>query len=205
MSSSVASLVEQAVQCGARLHVENGKIVCTPRGALPPTLRRRLAERKSEVMQWLLGRSDDTCPRTCPTPTCETSDTQDRGNSAGSAGAVEATSKHIATVPAPLTLDARARRAPCFACGSSAYWALAQVGHWVCAGCHEPDGSPDTVVWMHVRPPKSAFGPGRPDRSCACCRGSGVERLSSGGWTVCSCRERDFAPEQPDDGNGGVS
>jgi hypothetical protein len=82
--------------------------------------------------------------------------------------------------------------APCYACRGTEFWALADVGRWVCAKCHRPDFEPERLVWAQARPAASPFGPGRPDEDCGVCEGSGVERLPHARWTICACRERDF-------------
>jgi hypothetical protein len=203
MNSSAAALIEQATRYGVVLEVDGKRLVCRPRGGLPPSLKRKLAERKAEILAVLQGDSDAECPKRAVGGTRETRETQGGTGSAGLVGAAGRHSRDVSKLDA--TPISTVRAAPCYGCGGAEFWAVARVGNWVCAACHEQDDRPAELVWTRVRVPASPIGSGRTDRDCKCCRGSGIETLPGGGWTICGCRERGFAPENPDVGNGGAS
>lgn len=203
MNSSAAALIEQATRFGVVLQVDGQRLVCRPRGGLPPSLKRKLAERKAEILAVLQGDSDAACPKCALVGTCETSETQRESGSAGFAGAGGPRSRDISKSEATPVDPLQA--APCYGCGGVEFWAVARIGNWVCAACHEPDDRPAEMLWTRVRAPASPFGSGRADRDCRCCRGSGVETLLGGAWTICGCCERGTGPVQPDVGNGGAS
>mgnify|MGYP001226537924 CR=1 FL=1 len=99
-------------------------------------------------------------------------------------------------IVALLTRDERpGPTAACYGCRGTEFWALADIGRWICAACHKPDCATERLVWARVRPPASPFGPGHPDLECAVCDGSGIEQLPNARWTICACRERDFHPD----------
>jgi len=87
----------------------------------------------------------------------------------------------------------------CYCCGGASFWAVARIGNWICATCHQPDGSPDDLVWTRVRSASSPYGLGEPDPNCSRCNGSGVTGSPSRGWKICVCRERSLS-DLPSDG-----
>jgi len=153
MTSFAARLVQQAERLGAEFAVRDGRLMCRPRGALPPALRTQIASRKAEVLAYLLGATISKCPTFKADGASETSETPDARSSAGFAGAQVGPVTDTASARSREVDDFAPRRSPCYACGGVDFWALVEVGSWVCALCHEPDHSREQVAWTRVRPP----------------------------------------------------
>jgi hypothetical protein len=90
---------------------------------------------------------------------------------------------------------AEGRSTSCFCCGGREFWALADVRHWVCARCHEPDCDRDGLLWISVSAAEAQLSGMRPMVACLSCGGAHFVRLKNGRRSVCARCER-TSPEE---------
>jgi hypothetical protein len=172
----VKSHVDQILADLARLGIEitavDGRIRCRPAASVPAELRRRASEFKPELLARI----------------------ESRGRSQRSQTGSEETGRTTRSDSRPAIAPYPSVNACCFACGGGDFWALAQVGYWVCGHCHAPDASPEPLIWIRVGDPGSPTPSARPNAVCLKCYGTRFVRLRDGRRSVCAACER----PQPD-------
>jgi hypothetical protein len=202
MKPSAIELLREVAELGTTLQLKGDSVVCPQSHLLPPSLRRRIRERKTEVAMLLKeGAAEDACPESADLPTSETSETPLTEGFAGSAGSRPARSWDT---------DERPTR-PCYSCDGRVFWALPGVGNWVCACCHPSDRSPEELLAHTVESDEERQARAR-TRSVGCpnCLGAGFLWYGSAAWTVCPhCNSGFYSDDVPPYGDarweGGAS
>lgn len=189
MKSTAIELVAAAARLSAALQLRDGKIVSAAKGQLPPSLRRRIADHKAEIVALLQRGEGDERPE-CANPLgSKASGSPPAENSAGSAGTAQGPSEDIAPPEPSRSLDGVRPVAPCRACGSATYWAAQNADAWICQGCHATDNHPEKVRWHVVEDARRITAATRSQVGCSECKFSGVEFFAGGRWTVCRCKD----------------
>lgn len=187
MTSTAIELVAAAARMGAALQLRDGQIVSAAKRQLPPSLRRRIADHKAEVIALLQRGEAAECPERADPQDRRASGSPPEESSAGSAGAVHGPIRDIALasdLSAP-TLP----RWPCRGCGSVTYWSAPNETAWICQGCHPTDRHPEDVRWHVVEDVRRVAALTRSSTGCSKCKFTGFELFADGRWTVCRCND----------------
>lgn len=133
MSTSIVTLLAELAQLGIRLRAADGRIACSPAGALKDDLRQRIVLAKAELLALL---SADSPPNFAGSPLAGT----DRTAKSPAA----ATSVSSGSASRGATSSSVRPNAVCLSCFGTRFVRLRNGRRSVCFGCEQP--APGQVV-----------------------------------------------------------